>query len=84
LKLCAFILKRAFATGGDNSCESIDFFLRVRGRRFAPADRIKLVSVGFESYIAIMKTFPPAMQGELRTVGVYLYGGELHHNIGAG
>lgn len=40
-------------------------------------DRIKLVSAGFESYIAIMKTFPPGMQSELRAVGIYLYGGEI-------
>jgi len=37
-------------------------------------DRVKLVSVGFDSYIAIMKTFPPTVQNELRMVGVYLYG----------
>jgi hypothetical protein len=42
---------------------------------FSPADRIKLVSVGFESYIEIMKKFPPGMQSELRAVGLYLYGG---------
>lgn len=53
-------------------------FLRYETHRddaFAPADRIKLVGIGFESYITIMKTFPPATQSELRAVGVYLYGG---------
>ena len=31
--------------------------------------------MGFESYIEIMKSFPPTMGSELRAVGVYLYAG---------